>query len=317
MKQKKTLAIILAALAILLAALSTVFFLLYRPEYKNATAAYDKAFAKYSLAYGAYLEDKDTYLEAEDRRALQQEDGENIVYIDIRGYGVLAVKLDPTAAPITVANFKKLAAEGFYDWLTFHRVIDGFMIQGGDPSGDGTGGSADKIKGEFTDNGVTNPLRHLPGTISMARASSYNSASSQFFIVQGEYEDVSYLDGQYAAFGKVTIGMEVVNKIASVATDDNDMPNTPVYIRTIALNREDVLTIKEPTAPEKVKALDYLLLPILLSVLMLAAAAGAAPLFILHAKEEGARKAERLAESEENRRAILEASRQRKQGKKK
>ena len=118
--------------------------------------------------------------------------------------------------PITVANFCKLANEGFYDGLTFHRVIEGFMIQGGDPNGDGTGGSDATIKGEFTANGVENPLSHVRGTISMARSSAYDSASSQFFIM---HKTNTSLDGQYAAFGNVTSGIEVVDAIAQ---------NTPV-----------------------------------------------------------------------------------------
>ena len=134
--------------------------------------------------------------------------------IDVKDYGTIAVELYPDVAPITVENFVSLAKKGFYDGLTFHRIIKGFMIQGGDPLGNGTGGSDKTIKGEFSGNGVNNPLKHTRGVISMARSSDPNSASSQFFIM---HEDAPHLDGQYAAFGKVTEGMEVVDKIANDA----------------------------------------------------------------------------------------------------
>ena len=130
--------------------------------------------------------------------------------IEVEGYGTIEVTLNANAAPITVANFCHLAVDGFYDGLTFHRVVPGFMIQGGDPAGDGTGGSDQTITGEFSDNGVANSIPHVRGTISMARASDPDSASSQFFIMQ---ETTPSLDGQYAAFGTVTSGMEVVDKI--------------------------------------------------------------------------------------------------------
>ncbi|MDD6349982.1 peptidylprolyl isomerase [Intestinibaculum porci] len=147
-------------------------------------------------------------------------DSSNTAVITVENYGKITVQLDPKQAPITVKNFKKLVHEKFYDGLTFHRIIQGFMIQGGDPNGDGTGGSDDTIKGEFSANGVKNTLKHKRGVISMARSSDYNSASSQFFIMQ---ETNSSLDGQYAAFGKVTSGMDVVDKIAnSVQVTDNN-----------------------------------------------------------------------------------------------
>lgn len=130
--------------------------------------------------------------------------------IVIKDYGTISLELYADIAPITVSNFAKLVNEGFYDGLTFHRIIEGFMIQGGDPLGNGTGGSDENIKGEFAMNGVQNSISHVRGTISMARATSYNSASSQFFIMQ---EDTPSLDGQYAAFGKVTDGIEIVDKI--------------------------------------------------------------------------------------------------------
>ena len=126
--------------------------------------------------------------------------------------GIIKAELYPEIAPITVENFQNLINEGFYDGLTFHRVIEGFMIQGGDPKGNGTGGSDKKIKGEFSANGVENDLKHTRGVLSMARSSNMNSASSQFFIM---HEDAPHLDGQYAAFGKVTDGMDVVDKIAA------------------------------------------------------------------------------------------------------
>ena len=147
-------------------------------------------------------------------------DSSNTAVITVENYGKITVQLDPKQAPITIKNFKKLVHEKFYDGLTFHRIIQGFMIQGGDPNGDGTGGSDDTIKGEFSANGVKNTLKHKRGVISMARSSDYNSASSQFFIMQ---ETNSSLDGQYAAFGKVTSGMDVVDKIAnSVQVTDNN-----------------------------------------------------------------------------------------------
>jgi len=132
----------------------------------------------------------------------------------VQDYGTITVELDGEAAPVTVANFVKLAEEGFYDGLTFHRIMAGFMMQGGDPKGNGTGGSDEKIIGEFSANGIENPLSHTRGAISMARAQDPNSASSQFFIVHADSE---FLDGNYAAFGYVTEGMEVVDAICEAA----------------------------------------------------------------------------------------------------
>lgn len=140
--------------------------------------------------------------------------------IEVKDYGTIKLELDADTAPITVTNFANLVNEGFYDGLTFHRIIDGFMIQGGDPLGNGTGGSSKTIKGEFKVNGVDNNISHIRGVISMARSSFYNSASSQFFIV---HEDSVFLDGQYAAFGKVTEGIEVVDKICKdIKVEDNN-----------------------------------------------------------------------------------------------
>ncbi len=150
----------------------------------------------------------------------QKETKDYIAKIEVKDYGTITVKLDGKTAPITVQNFVDLAKSGFYDGLTFHRIIEGFMIQGGDPNGNGTGGSDKTIKGEFKENGVKNNIKHKRGVISMARSSDYDSASSQFFIMQ---EDNDSLDGQYAAFGHVTKGMKVVDKICEDADpmDDN------------------------------------------------------------------------------------------------
>lgn len=153
------------------------------------------------------------------------EDGELLtglhhVTIDVQDYGTISLELDADTAPISVTNFINLANEGFYDGLTFHRIISGFMIQGGDPNGNGTGGSEKTIKGEFSANGVENDISHVRGVISMARANDPDSGSSQFFIV---HEDSTFLDGQYAAFGHVTEGMDVVDAICeAVPVQDNN-----------------------------------------------------------------------------------------------
>ena len=139
--------------------------------------------------------------------------------IQVKDYGTITVELDADTAQITVTNFVNLAKDGFYDNLTFHRIMDGFMIQGGDPNGDGTGGADQTIKGEFSSNGVENEISHTRGTISMARAQDPDSASSQFFIVQ---EDSDYLDGNYAAFGHVTSGMEIVDQICKDVPVEDD-----------------------------------------------------------------------------------------------
>ena len=145
--------------------------------------------------------------------------GKHNVNIKIKNYGIIELELDADVAPITVANFAKLVNEGFYDGLTFHRIIDGFMIQGGDPKGNGTGGSSENIKGEFALNGIKNSISHVRGTISMARSRYYDSASSQFFIV---HEDSVFLDGQYAGFGKVTKGIEIVDQICKEIKVEDD-----------------------------------------------------------------------------------------------
>ena len=144
----------------------------------------------------------------------------------------MTLELYPETAPITVENFVKLAKEGFYDGLIFHRVIEGFMIQGGDPDGTGCGGPGYSIKGEFAANGVKNELRHTRGVISMARAMDPNSAGSQFFIM---HEDAPHLDGQYAAFGKMTDGFDTLDEIAETDTDRMDRPRNEQKIQSITI----------------------------------------------------------------------------------
>ena len=141
-----------------------------------------------------------------------------MVTISVENFGDIKLELDKENAPVTAANFEKLAKEGFYDGLTFHRIYKGFMIQGGCPLGNGTGGSSETIKGEFAANGFNNPISHTRGTISMARSGDPDSASSQFFICDA---DAVFLDGNYAAFGKVTEGLDVLDKIASVPVRAN------------------------------------------------------------------------------------------------
>ena len=155
-----------------------------------------------------------------------------IMTITMADGGRIVCELYPEKAPQSVRNMIALANKGFYDGLIFHRVISGFMIQGGCPKGTGTGGPGYCIKGEFKLNGVKNNLSHKRGVVSMARAQSPNSAGSQFFIM---HEDGEFLDGQYAAFGKVVAGMDVVDKIAAVRTDWNDKPTTPVKMKTVEL----------------------------------------------------------------------------------
>jgi len=152
------------------------------------------------------------------------------IEITMASGGAITIELDSAAAPITVANFLKLVDESFYDGLTFHRIIPGFMIQGGDPKGTGSGGANEKIKGEFSENGWDNPISHIRGVISMARTDDPNSASCQFFITNA---DSTYLDGKYAAFGYVTSGMDVVDEISAVPTGANNKPLEPVVIEKI------------------------------------------------------------------------------------
>ena len=164
--------------------------------------------------------------------------GKHHVEITVKDKGVIAVELDADTAPITVTNFVELANSGFYDGLTFHRIIEGFMIQGGDPKGNGTGGSDKNIKGEFAANGIKNDISHERGVISMARSSAYDSASSQFFIM---HKTSTHLDGQYAAFGHVTSGMDIVDDLAE---------NTPV-----SDNNGTVLKANQPVI-ESIKVID-------------------------------------------------------------
>jgi peptidyl-prolyl cis-trans isomerase B (cyclophilin B) len=183
----------------------------------------------------------------------------NVVIIEMEDGGKIKIELYPDIAPITVSNFKKLVSEHFYDGLTFHRVIKGFMIQGGDPNGDGTGGPGYTIKGEFAANGVKNTLSHTRGVVSMARrGDSYNSAGSQFFIM---HADNKRLDGDYAAFGRVIEGMDVVDKIANVKTDSNDKPLQKQVIKSIKFEGDtssdvssEVSSQSEATASEASEA---------------------------------------------------------------
>ena len=153
-----------------------------------------------------------------------------MVVIELENGKEIKLELCPDKAPITAENFLKLVGKGFYDGLIFHRVIKGFMIQGGDPEGTGMGGSDEKIKGEFKANGVPNDLKHVRGVISMARSKMPNSASSQFFIV---HEDAPHLDGMYAAFGRVVDGMDAVDEIAEVETDYNDRPLEEIRMKRV------------------------------------------------------------------------------------
>lgn len=156
-----------------------------------------------------------------------------IVTITMENGDVMKAELYPETAPNTVNNFISLVRRGFYDGLGFHRIISGFMIQGGDPAGNGTGGPGYSIRGEFSGNGFPNDLSHEPGMLSMARASDPDSAGSQFFIM---HKSADYLDGQYAAFGKIIEGMDVVNKIAEVPTDWSDRPTKPQVIKSMTVD---------------------------------------------------------------------------------
>ena len=197
---------------------------------KDTTASVDDASVKETVENTMDAEDENTK-NTDDATASDAEDSadtttlldENLTYyadIEIADYGTITVQFDQKSAPFTVANFVGLAESGFYDGLTFHRIMEGFMMQGGDPDGNGTGGSENTIVGEFAVNGYDNKLSHTRGAISMARAMDYDSASSQFFIV---HEDSIFLDGQYAVFGYVTSGLEVVDAVCESAkpVDDN------------------------------------------------------------------------------------------------
>lgn len=165
-----------------------------------------------------------------------------MVTIEMEDGKQIKVELLPEHAPNTTANFKSLAAKGFYDGLIFHRVISGFMIQGGCPSGSGTGGPGYGIKGEFKANGVDNSLQHKRGVLSMARSAKFDSAGSQFFIM---HADAPYLDGQYAAFGRVVEGMDVVDAIASQETDYSDRPKKDQKIKKMTVSEDEVVTEPE------------------------------------------------------------------------
>ncbi|MBP3495967.1 MAG: peptidylprolyl isomerase [Clostridia bacterium] len=158
-----------------------------------------------------------------------------MVRIEMEDGGIIDIELYDDKAPITTQNFKRLVKEGFYDGLIFHRVISGFMIQGGDPTGTGCGGSKETIKGEFLSNGFKNEISHVRGVISMARSSMKDSASSQFFIM---HADGKFLDGEYAAFGKVVSGMDVVDEIASVKTNFSDRPLRDMRMKKVTLIEE-------------------------------------------------------------------------------
>ena len=168
-----------------------------------------------------------------------------IVTIEMENGGIIRAELYPEVAPNTVNNFISLIKKGFYDGVIFHRVISGFMLQGGDPRGTGTGGPGYSIRGEFTANGFKNDLKHSRGVLSMARTMAPNSAGSQFFIM---HEDALHLDGQYASFGCVTEGMDVVDAIAAVRTDYNDRPRTPQVMKKVTVETFGV----EYPEPEKV-----------------------------------------------------------------
>jgi len=167
-----------------------------------------------------------------------------MVIIEMENGKKIEIQLDEKAAPNTAANFKSLVASGFYNGLGFHRVIPGFMIQGGCPQGTGTGGPGYAIKGEFTSNGVDNPIKHVRGVISMARSQAKDSAGSQFFLM---HADAPYLDGQYAAFGKVVSGMDAVDEIAATETDYSDKPKKPQVMKSVTLTADEKVT-----EPEKV-----------------------------------------------------------------
>lgn len=190
--------IIISVLVVILIILAiSVYFITKKGENSNE---------KQNVQEGAQTEQKE---ENKEEKSMYSS-GKHHAQIVIKNYGTVSLELDADMAPITVENFANLVNDGFYDGLTFHRIISGFMIQGGDPEGNGLGGSNKEIKGEFSANGVKNTISHTRGVISMARAQSYNSASSQFFIM---HEDAPYLDGSYAAFGHVTEGIEIVDKI--------------------------------------------------------------------------------------------------------
>lgn len=189
-------------------------------------------------------EEKDTTSSSENSDTNSSEVNKSLplATITVDGYGVIEAELYPEIAPNTVNNFIDLSNKGFYNNLKFHRIIKGFMIQGGDPKGDGTGGPGYSIEGEFTSNGFANSLKHTKGVLSMARAEDPNSAGSQFFIMTNE---ASNLDGKYAAFGKVISGLDVLEKIENVKTNSNDKPKEDVVIKSITVDTKGI-AYKEP-----------------------------------------------------------------------
>ena len=197
---------------------------------------------KNQLNYKTSEENNTTIYEIEGSKYIESNETTNLVKIDVNDYGIMIAELYPEIAPITVANYQKLVSEKYYDGLIFHRVIKDFMIQTGDPTGTGSGGSNETIKGEFAINGITNDLSHTRGVLSMARKGgkveteeTVNSASSQFFIV---HQDSQHLDGNYAAFGKVINGLDVLDKVANVNTDSNDKPIHTQKVNSIRFVKE-------------------------------------------------------------------------------
>jgi peptidyl-prolyl cis-trans isomerase B (cyclophilin B) len=180
--------------------------------------------------------------ESSDTNATKENKDLPVATITVDGYGIIKAELYPEIAPNTVNNFIDLSSKGFYDNLKFHRIIKDFMIQGGDPKGDGTGGPGYSIEGEFTSNGFANSLKHTKGVLSMARSQDPNSAGSQFFIMTKE---APHLDGEYAAFGKVISGLDILDKIESVKTGSNDKPKEDVIIKSITVDTKGI-KYKEP-----------------------------------------------------------------------
>lgn len=189
-------------------------------------------------AIGCTKNESSTEIKESNDDVIVENDDLPIATIVVKGYGTIKAELYPSKASNTVNNFISLANSGFYNGLTFHRIIDGFMIQGGDPEGNGTGGPVYSIAGEFSSNGYeANDLKHIDGVLSMARARNNDSAGSQFFIMVGEFNN---LDGQYAAFGKVISGLDIVKNISKVATDNNDKPKEAVVIESITVDTKGV-----------------------------------------------------------------------------
>lgn len=192
---------------------------------------------KVELNYTTKKVGDETVYTIKTKKYVVSDEATNLVMINVKDYGIMVAELYPDKAPITVENFKNLISSNFYSGLIFHRVINGFVIQTGDPNGNGTGGSEKTIKGEFETNGVKNDISHVRGVLSMARRGgdpetddTLNSASSQFYIVQ---DDATYLDGKYAGFGKLVSGYDVLDRIASVETNMNDKPLTDIVIENV------------------------------------------------------------------------------------